>query len=74
LVWPCRWKSRDLYDYLATFDALTLSPWYLPQILACINAEFNVEQGETGNFWEPLHYIIYGTGVQNFEWSKEYAM
>lgn len=44
------------------------------QVYACWNAEFNVEQGETGNFWEPLHFVLYGTGVQNFEWSEEYAM
>jgi len=44
------------------------------QVLACWNAEFSVEQGEAGNYWEALHYMLYGTGVQNFEWSKEYAI
>lgn len=44
------------------------------QMIACLNSEFNVEQGETGNFWEPLHYAVYGTGVQNFEWSEEHAI
>ena len=44
------------------------------QGLACWNAEFNLEQGEAGNIWEPLHYLLYGTGVQNFEWAPEYAI
>jgi hypothetical protein len=46
----------------------------LLQALACLHAEFNVEQGEAGNVWEPLHYAFYGTGVQNFEWSRTYAI
>lgn len=28
---------------------------------ACLNAEFSVEQGEAGNIWEPLHYLLYGS-------------
>jgi hypothetical protein len=30
------------------------------QAAACLNAEFSVEQGEAGNIWEPLHYLLYG--------------
>ncbi|CAN0022760.1 unnamed protein product, partial [Heterosigma akashiwo] len=29
---------------------------------------------ETYNYWEPLHYLLYGTGFQTWEYSPEYAL
>ncbi|XP_013163299.1 PREDICTED: alpha-1,2-mannosyltransferase ALG9 [Papilio xuthus] len=29
---------------------------------------------ETYNYWEPLHYLVYGSGLQTWEYSPEYAI
>ncbi|CAH0557064.1 unnamed protein product [Brassicogethes aeneus] len=29
---------------------------------------------ETYNFWEPLHYLVFGKGLQTWEYSPEYAL
>lgn len=29
---------------------------------------------ETYNFWEPLHYLVYGNGMQTWEYSPKYAL
>lgn len=29
---------------------------------------------ETFNYWEPLHYLVYGQGLQTWEYSPEYAL
>jgi alpha-1,2-mannosyltransferase len=29
---------------------------------------------ETFNYWEPLHYLIYGKGLQTWEYSSEFAL
>ncbi|EGD82573.1 hypothetical protein PTSG_03225 [Salpingoeca rosetta] len=29
---------------------------------------------ETYNYWEPLHYLVYGSGFQTWEYSPEYAL
>lgn len=29
---------------------------------------------ETYNFWEPLHYLVYGNGMQTWEYSPEFAL
>lgn len=29
---------------------------------------------ETYNYWEPMHYLIYGNGLQTWEYSPEYAL
>lgn len=29
---------------------------------------------ETYNYWEPLHYIIYGHGLQTWEYSAQFAL
>lgn len=29
---------------------------------------------ETYNYWEPLHYLMYGRGLQTWEYSPEYAL
>lgn len=29
---------------------------------------------ETYNYWEPLHYLVYGNGMQTWEYSPQYAL
>ncbi|CAG9108292.1 unnamed protein product [Plutella xylostella] len=29
---------------------------------------------ETYNYWEPLHYLVYGSGLQTWEYSPQYAI
>lgn len=29
---------------------------------------------ETYNYWEPLHYLVYGNGLQTWEYSPEFAL
>ncbi|TFJ88399.1 hypothetical protein NSK_000748 [Nannochloropsis salina CCMP1776] len=29
---------------------------------------------ETYNYWEPVHYLLYGTGMQTWEYSPEYTL
>ena len=41
-----------------------LTAWFLP-VLDC---------DETFNYWEPLHYLQYGSGLQVWEYSPDYAL
>lgn len=29
---------------------------------------------ETYNYWEPMHYLVYGSGLQTWEYSPEFAL
>lgn len=29
---------------------------------------------ETFNYWEPLHYLLFGSGLQTWEYSPEFAL
>lgn len=29
---------------------------------------------EVFNYWEPLHYLLYGYGMQTWEYSQQYAL
>lgn len=29
---------------------------------------------ETYNYWEPLHYLVYGNGLQTWEYSPQFAL
>jgi len=48
-------------------------------VLACgrgLSAAFNIihDCDETYNYWEPLHYLLYGKGFQTWEYSPEFAL
>lgn len=45
-------------------------------IARLISALFNIvhDCDETFNFWEPLHYLVHGTGLQTWEHSPEFAL
>eukprot|EP00960_Hanusia_phi_P046164 757658-Hanusia_phi.AAC.4 len=44
-----------------------LLQWSKGRPVASVALQQHVSQRAAGNYWEPLHYILYGTGVQNFE-------
>ncbi|BFZ53724.1 mannosyltransferase [Savitreella phatthalungensis] len=50
----------------------------LPILLAVrtLSAAINLihDADETFNYWEPLHYLLHGTGFQTWEYSPEYAI
>eukprot|EP00884_Botryococcus_braunii_P000529 jgi/Botrbrau1/10477/Bobra.0133s0083.1 len=41
-----------------------------------LSAAFNIihDCDEVFNYWEPLHYLIYGSGMQTWEYSSQYAL
>jgi alpha-1,2-mannosyltransferase len=48
-------------------------------LLACVRIAAALTNGiadcdETFNYWEPLHRIMYGTGLQTWEYSPEFAL
>lgn len=53
------------WDILLVVEGLQiLTAWFLP-VLDC---------DETFNYWEPLHYLQYGSGLQVWEYSPDYAL
>mmetsp|Transcript_133254 Transcript_133254/g.198223 ORF Transcript_133254/g.198223 Transcript_133254/m.198223 type:complete len:132 (-) Transcript_133254:322-717(-) len=44
------------------------------RLLACLHIKHGSDPCEQGNSREPLHHLMYGTGIQNFECSQEYAI
>lgn len=55
-------------------------PWrtaFLVLMLArCFSANENLihDCDETFNYWEPLHYLLYGNGFQTWEYSAEFSL
>lgn len=55
-------------------------PWLLPffalAVLRHMSASSNIihDCDEVFNYWEPLHYIIYKSGFQTWEYSSEFAL
>ncbi|KAJ3681870.1 hypothetical protein LUZ60_014443 [Juncus effusus] len=54
--------------------------WFIPLIvLACLrhmSATSNIvhDCDEVFNYWEPLHYLVYKSGFQTWEYSSEFAL
>ena len=60
--------GRRALDYRRFFALL-----FLPRaVSAAINLVHDCD--ETFNFWEPLHYLVYGHGLQTWEHSPEHAL
>ena len=60
-------KSPGTWTYLwflFTAAARCMLSWNLP-IVDC---------DETYNYWEPLHFVLYGSGMQTWEYSPRYAL
>ena len=50
--------------------------FYIVLSFRCISAVFNIihDCDEVFNYWEPLHYVLYGYGQQTWEYSAEFAL
>lgn len=44
------------------------------QLCSTLFAEAIFNANDGGNYWEPLHYLIYGSGISNWEWNSIYAL
>ncbi|KAI9313863.1 Alg9-like mannosyltransferase family-domain-containing protein [Dichotomocladium elegans] len=68
--------ARDLLTEAGTFSFSMKSAFRLLLIARCTSAFFGVIQDcdEVYNYWEPMHYIHYGTGMQTWEYSPEFGI
>jgi len=44
------------------------------QVIATIFTDYTTDWDEAGNYWEPLHFLLYGKGLQTWEWNREFAL
>ncbi|XP_074592962.1 alpha-1,2-mannosyltransferase ALG9-like [Brevipalpus obovatus] len=57
----------------------TVKPWivflviFAARLVSAIWGNIN-DCDETFNYWEPIHYLLYGTGYQTWEYSPSYAI
>eukprot|EP00897_Mesotaenium_endlicherianum_P001191 jgi/Mesen1/11072/ME000099S10512 len=55
-------------------------PWsyafFVLLLVRMISVKYNIihDCDETFNYWEPLHYLLYGTGLQTWEYSAEFGL
>jgi alpha-1,2-mannosyltransferase len=44
--------------------------------IRCVSAIYNLiwDCDETYNYWEPLHFFLYGSGLQTWEYSPEFSL
>lgn len=68
--------ARDLLTEAGTFTFSLNSAFRLLLIARCTSALFGVIQDcdEVYNYWEPMHYIHHGTGMQTWEYSPEFGI
>ncbi|KAK9844623.1 hypothetical protein WJX74_004859 [Apatococcus lobatus] len=59
-----RWSASIKVAFLVIFSARLLS--------AFLNIVHDCD--EVFNYWEPLHYLFYGYGLQTWEYSSQYAL
>ncbi|KAL7493042.1 hypothetical protein ACHAWT_002282 [Skeletonema menzelii] len=52
----------------------TLSILYIAIRLSTANLSPITDCDEVFNYWEPLHFILYGTGMQTWEYAPQYAL
>ncbi|KAL6255344.1 hypothetical protein P5V15_013682 [Pogonomyrmex californicus] len=65
-------ESSDVGFYYPSYDTafkLLLSARFCSAVWCHIT-----DCDETYNYWEPSHYLLYGTGQQTWEYSPEYAL
>lgn len=53
-------------------DSVLLSLALVRSIGAAVNHIDDCD--EVFNYWEPLHYLVYGAGMQTWEYAPEYAL
>lgn len=68
--------ARDLLTEAGTLTFSLNSAFRLLLIARCTSALFGVIQDcdEVYNYWEPMHYIHHGTGMQTWEYSPEFGI
>ena len=55
------------------YDWLLLSLFVIINIIAAFTNHID-DTDETYGYWEPLHYFLYGRGMQTWEYSTDYAI
>lgn len=56
-----------------TLSRATLAPLLAARLLsAALNLIHDCD--EVFNYWEPLHYLLYGSGLQTWEYSARFAL
>ncbi|KAG2226371.1 hypothetical protein INT45_000539 [Circinella minor] len=68
--------ARDLLTEAGTFSFSFNSAFRILLIARITSALFGVIQDcdEVFNYWEPLHYLQHGTGMQTWEYSPEFGI
>ena len=66
-----------------TTTAAAAAPWYYSSVLLPLYVCWRVSMAnrmpitdcdEVYNYWEPLHFVLYGSGLQTWEYAHEYAL
>eukprot|EP00577_Skeletonema_sp_RCC1716_P028186 CAMPEP_0113413188 /NCGR_PEP_ID=MMETSP0013_2-20120614/23279_1 /TAXON_ID=2843 ORGANISM="Skeletonema costatum, Strain 1716" /NCGR_SAMPLE_ID=MMETSP0013_2 /ASSEMBLY_ACC=CAM_ASM_000158 /LENGTH=72 /DNA_ID=CAMNT_0000299819 /DNA_START=49 /DNA_END=264 /DNA_ORIENTATION=- /assembly_acc=CAM_ASM_000158 len=52
----------------------TLSILYIAIRISTANLAPITDCDEVFNYWEPLHFILYGSGMQTWEYAPQYAL
>ena len=57
-------------------DAFSWFTWTIIAHLRVLSAVYAPigDCDEVFNYWEPIHYVVYGTGLQTWEYSPTYAL
>ena len=71
----CR-AARDLLTEAGTFSFSFNSAFRILLIARITSALFGIipDCDEVFNYWEPLHYLQHGTGMQTWEYSPEFGI
>ncbi|KAL1935000.1 hypothetical protein VTP01DRAFT_4140 [Rhizomucor pusillus] len=68
--------TRDLLTEAGTFTFSLSSAFRIFFMVRCISALYGVIQDcdEVFNYWEPMHYLQHGYGLQTWEYSPEFGI
>lgn len=68
--------TRDMLTDAGTFSFSFNSAFRLFLVARCTSAIFSVIQDcdEVYNYWEPMHYLQYGYGMQTWEYSPKFGI
>jgi len=56
------------------FSSLLLIISISLQAIAALFTDFTSQGNEAGDYWEPLHFLLYGKGIQTWTWCLEHAL
>ncbi|KAI3390006.1 hypothetical protein SNEBB_007595 [Seison nebaliae] len=63
------WNFSSLVPNIGSFFKISLSIRIASALWTIMN-----DCDETFNFWEPMHYVVYGKGMQTWEYSGQYSL